>query len=60
VQTKLKSQTFEPLIGFLRFLIQKYWPKQHKNGVLPKVNLPKIGYFIITFETETYEKPSKA
>jgi len=28
VETKLKSESFEPLIGFLAFLVQKLWPKK--------------------------------
>jgi len=32
VETRLYSESFQPLIGFLAFLVQKLWPKSHKFG----------------------------
>jgi len=30
LESKLESESFEPLIGFLAFLVQKLWPKNNK------------------------------
>jgi len=35
VETRLKSKSFDPLIGFLEFLVQKLWPKNIKLVILP-------------------------
>jgi len=32
LETKLESKSFEPLIRFLAFLVQKLWPKSHTTG----------------------------
>jgi len=32
LETWLKSESFEPFIGFLSFLVEKLWPKKHKIG----------------------------
>jgi len=44
LETRLKSESFEPLIGFLAFLVQKLWSKNHV-----------ISNFTLTFESETSE-----
>jgi len=31
LETWLESQSFEPLIGFLAFLVQKLWPKNNRS-----------------------------
>jgi len=59
METRLKSESFEPLIGFLVFLVQKSWSKNHEIDNFT-TNLPKIGNFIITFEPETLESQLKA
>ena len=48
MQSRLTSESFEPLIGFLVFLVQKLWPKNIK-----------IGNFTLTFEPETLESQAK-
>jgi len=50
LETRLKSESFEPLIGFLAFLVQKLWSKNHVIS-----NFIKIGNFTLTFESETSE-----
>jgi len=30
LETRLESKSFEPLLGFLAFLVQKVWPKNNK------------------------------
>jgi len=30
LETRLESESIEPLIGFLLFLVQKLWPKNNK------------------------------
>jgi len=57
VETRPKSESFEPLIGFLMFLVQKLWSKKlnlDKNNPR-RFFFPNFGYFITTFEPETLE-----
>jgi len=32
METRIKSKSFEPLIGFLGFLVQKFWPEKLTLG----------------------------
>jgi len=36
VKTRLKSESFEPLFGYLVLLVQMLWPKKHKIGNFTK------------------------
>jgi len=57
VETRLKSESFEPLIGFLMFLVQTLWSKKlnlDKNNPR-RFSFPNFGYFSITFEPEILE-----
>ena len=52
LETRLESESFEPLIDFLAFLVQKLWSKKNKliNYLISQIFLLR---YIITFEPET-------
>jgi len=52
LETRLKSESFEPLIDFLAFLVQKLWSKINKiiNYLISQIFLLT---YITTFEPET-------
>jgi len=52
LETRLESKSFEPLINFLVFLVQKLWSKTNKlfNYLISQIFLLT---YIITFEPET-------
>jgi len=41
LETRLQSEIFEPLIGFLAFQVQKLWHKNNKLGAQGQVTEPK-------------------
>ena len=52
LETRLESDSFEPLIDFLAFLVQKLWSKINKLINYP-ISQIFLLTFIITFEPET-------
>jgi len=51
LETRLESESFEPLINFLAFLVQKLWSKINKliNYLISQIFLLT---YIVTFEPE--------
>ena len=58
LETRLESESFEPLIDFLAFVVQKLWSKINKliNYLISQIFLLT---YIITFEPETLAGHSK-
>jgi len=52
LETRLESESFEPLIDFLAFLSQKLWSKINKL-INDLISLIFLLLYIITFEPET-------
>jgi len=52
LETRLESESFEPLIDFLMFLVQKLWSKKNKLINYP-ISLIFLLTNIITLEPET-------
>jgi len=52
LETRLESESFEPLIDFLAFLVQKLWSKINKliNYLISQIFLLT---YVTTFEPET-------
>jgi len=51
LETKLESESFEPLIDFLAFLVQKLWSKINK--LIKLISQIFLLTYITTFEPET-------
>jgi len=49
LETKLKSESFEPLIDILRFLVQKLWLKQLNLDKNKNIDYFCFGYFTQLF-----------
>jgi len=57
VETKLKSESFELLISFLRFLVQKLWLKNLGEKSLERLFYLNIGYSTLTLEQKLHVLP---